>query len=314
MTYTEHDLRELLDERGAGGSGGAARLEEILRRGRAVRRRRRLAGTAGAFLAFGAVAAAVAGPFSLPGGSGGGDTVTAARPVTPAAAPAEGSVARPVPPPTERPVPRPTARPVPPPTERPVPRPTTGTEALPAPRPPEPGKDLPASLKDMDRRKVTLIGGHRSKTSGTPYTLRFTPTSRYTGLRFVCAEPGTRLVVFGSGESSGSRPRESFSALCPHAGSRQAKDVTLFMQHSPESAGPAWVGREQAYTIWPVPPGARRISLAEAKRRGCAPRDDRGGRCGDGYLVPEFGSSKELIELRKRPGRWAVGVYDRPAS
>lgn len=90
--------------------------------------------------------------------------------------------------------------------------------------------------------------------------------------------------------------------------------MALFMQHSPESAGPSWVGREQTYTVWPVPPGARRISLAEAKRRGCAPRDDRGVRCGDVHLVPEFGSSKELIELRKRPGRWAVGVYDRPAS
>ncbi|GGQ05478.1 hypothetical protein [Streptosporangium pseudovulgare] len=306
MTYTEHDLRELLDERGAGGSGGAARLEEILRRGRAVRRRRRLAGAAGAFLASGAVAAAVAVPFSLPGGSGGGDTVTAARSMTPVAAPAEGSVTGPVERPTERPVPPPTERPAARPTERPAPRPTDGTKARPVPRPPEPGKDLPASLKDMDRRKVTLIGGYRSKTTGTPYTLRFTPTSRYTGLRFVCAEPGTRLVVFV--------PGGSFNAPCPHAGSRQVKDKALFTQHSPESAGPAWVGREQTHTIWVVPPGARRISFAEAKRRGCAPRDDRGVRCGDGYLVPEFGSSKELIELRKRPGRWAVGVYDRPAS
>ncbi|MEU6739364.1 hypothetical protein [Streptosporangium sandarakinum] len=310
MTYTEHDLRELLDERGAGGSGGAARLEEILSRGQAIRRRRRLAGAAGALLASGAVAAAVAVPFSLPGGPDGGNTMIAAQPMVLAAPPTEKPAPKPTDRATNKPVPNPTVRatnkPVPNPTEKPAPRPTTGTEALPAPRPPKPGKDLPASLKGMDGGKMTLIGGHRSKTTGVPYTLRFTPTSQYTGIRYVCAEPGTRLVVF--------EPGESFSAFCPHTGSQQAKDKELFLQNSPESTGPAWVGREQTYTVWVVPPGARRISLAEAKRRGCAPRSDRGVRCGDGYLVPEAGSVKELREVVKRPGRWAVGVYDRPAS
>lgn len=82
MTHTEHDLRELLTERSGGGSGGAARLEEILRRGRAVRRRRR---AVRAVLAVGAVAVAVTVPSSLlRGGDGQLTTAVAAEPTAPA--------------------------------------------------------------------------------------------------------------------------------------------------------------------------------------------------------------------------------------
>ncbi|SFL01495.1 hypothetical protein SAMN05216275_14737 [Streptosporangium canum] len=67
MTHTEHDLRELLAARSEGGSGGAARLEEIVARGRRIRRRRWAA--AGTLAAALAVVAGLA-PVLLPGGQG----------------------------------------------------------------------------------------------------------------------------------------------------------------------------------------------------------------------------------------------------
>ncbi|MFD8560241.1 hypothetical protein ACWDOR_23290 [Streptosporangium canum] len=67
MTHTEHDLRELLAARSEGGSGGAARLEEIVTRGRRIRRRRWAA--AGTLAAALAVMAGLA-PVLLPGGQG----------------------------------------------------------------------------------------------------------------------------------------------------------------------------------------------------------------------------------------------------
>lgn len=74
MNQTEHDLRELLAERSTGASGGGARLEEILTRGRKIRRRRWAAG--GTLAA--AVVAVVLTPSLLPGGPV-RDSVIAAR-------------------------------------------------------------------------------------------------------------------------------------------------------------------------------------------------------------------------------------------
>ncbi|OUC92669.1 hypothetical protein [Streptosporangium minutum] len=74
MTHTEHDLRELLAARSEGGSGGAARLEEIVTRGRRIRRRRwAAAGTLAAALAV------VAGltPVLLSGGQGRASNIAA---------------------------------------------------------------------------------------------------------------------------------------------------------------------------------------------------------------------------------------------
>ncbi|MDP9847094.1 hypothetical protein [Streptosporangium lutulentum] len=66
MSHTEHDLKETLAEHSEGGGGGTARLEEIIARGRRIRRRRRWAATGTAVAALAVVA--VLTPVPLPGG------------------------------------------------------------------------------------------------------------------------------------------------------------------------------------------------------------------------------------------------------
>ncbi|MDP9863310.1 MULTISPECIES: hypothetical protein [Streptosporangium] len=76
MTHTEDDLRELLAAHSEGGRGGAARLEEIVTKGRGIRRRRRWA-AAGALAAALAVVAVLT-PVLVPGGQG-SDIATSVR-------------------------------------------------------------------------------------------------------------------------------------------------------------------------------------------------------------------------------------------
>ncbi|GAA3423153.1 hypothetical protein GCM10018953_03360 [Streptosporangium nondiastaticum] len=271
MTYTEHDLRELLDERGAGGSGGAARLEEILRRGRSIRRRRRTAGTV---LAACAVAVAAAVPFSLPGGRDGRSTTVAAHP-------AEPSVSR-------------------------------------APDRPEPGTYLPESFRDFSGRKLSLIERYGSESMGTPHVLKFRPTSRFTGLRITCADPRSWVVVifWQKHGPSGGHVRDSCRTDTPPLKDDEAR--RLDSQFDKMSAPADWTRKEQAATIWVLPSDARVINASEMSRKGCEPSMKKIRKCDGKYpmtALTDPGVMAELsAELGDRPGRWSVGIYDRPAS
>ncbi|MEV0422830.1 hypothetical protein [Streptosporangium canum] len=266
MTHTEHDLRELLAARSEGGSGGAARLEEILRRGRAVRRRRRAVSAA---LAVGAVAIGVTVPSFLLGG--GGErlaTVVAAEP----------TVFR-------------------------------------APDLPKPGKDLPASAEDVLGEKTSLIEAYRSETTGAPYRLTFRPTSRYTGIRVACADPKSWVVVIhgeGAGRSS------SVTDICLSDVRSSRRDDRLSTMFDETSTPADWTRKEQTVTVWVLPSDAPVINASDAARKGCEAGGRKIRKCHGKYtmsalLDPEV-MARLTTELGTRPGRWAVGVYDRAAS
>ncbi|WP_031164908.1 hypothetical protein [Streptosporangium roseum] len=267
MTHTEHDLKELLTERSEGGSGGAARLEEILRRGRAVRRRRRAAGTA---LAACAVAIGVVSSSLL----GGGD--------------ARHTVAVDVAPTVSR-----------------------------APERPEPGTYLPASLKDMWGRKMSLIQAHRAETTGAPYTLTFTPTSRFTGFRVTCADPKSWVVVTikTKHEPSGTVGDSCPSDVPPLKGDELNR---MGPQHDEKSAPADWTRKEQTVTVWVLPSDAPVISMSDMVRKGCEPAGRKIRKCDGKYPLTALLDPKIVkrltAEMGTRPGRWAVGVYDQPAS
>ncbi|GAA4231563.1 hypothetical protein FHR32_003513 [Streptosporangium album] len=271
MTHTEHDLRELLAERSEGGSGGAAHLEEILRRGRAVRRRRRAVRTA---LAVGAVAVAVTVPLSLLGSGGGRFTTTvAAEPTAP-------TVSR-------------------------------------APDLPRPGKDLPASVKVAPGQKMSLIEAYRSETTGAPYRLTFQPTSHYTGIRVACADPKSWVVII-SGE--GARRSSSVVDSCPSdvRPSRRDDSDRLAAQHNERSTPADWTRKEQTVTVWVLPSDAPVISMSDMSRKGCEVPGSKSSKCDGKYSMRALTDPKVVdrltAELGTRPGRWAVGVYDRAAS
>ncbi|MEV4250705.1 hypothetical protein AB0J63_45835 [Streptosporangium canum] len=271
MTHTEHDLRELLAARSEGGSGGAARLEEILRRGRAVQRRRRAVRMA---LAVGAVAVAVAVPSSLLG-SGGGQFTTAV-----AAEPTAPAVSR-------------------------------------APDLPRPGKDLPASVNDGSGRKMSLIEAYRSETTGAPYRLTFQPTSRFTGIRVACADPKSWVVII-SGE--GARRSSSVVDSCPSdvRPSRRDDSDRLSTKYDETSTPADWTLKEQPVTVWVLPSDAPVINASDAARKKCKEGGKEIRKCHGKYTMSALMDPKVMArlsaELGTRPGRWAVGVYDRAAS
>ncbi|MET8382823.1 hypothetical protein ABZV14_07445 [Streptosporangium canum] len=267
MTHTEHDLRELLAARSEGGSGGAARLEEILRRGRAVRRRRRAVRTA---LAVGVVAIAVTVPLSLLGsGNGQFTTAVAAEPTA-----------------------------------------STGSRA---PDTPRPGKDLPASAKAG--QKMSLIEAHRSETIGAPYRLTFQPTSRFTGIRVVCADPKSWVVII-SGE--GARRSSSVGDSCLSDVRPSRPDDRLSSMYDETSTPADWTRKEQTVTVWVLPSDAPVINASDAARRGCEEGGRKIRKCHGKYTMSALLDPKVMArltaELGTRPGRWAVGVYDRAAS
>ncbi|WP_406319079.1 hypothetical protein OHA77_17335 [Streptosporangium sp. NBC_01639] len=271
MTHTEHDLRELLTERSGGGSGGAARLEEILRRGRAVRRRRR---AVRAVLAVGAVAVAVTVPSSLlRGGDGQLTTAVAAEPTAPA-------VSR-------------------------------------APDLPRPGKDLPASVNDALREKMSLIEAYRSETTGAPYRLTFQPTSRFTGIRVACADPRS-WVVFIRGEGAGRSSSVTDSCPSDVRPSRRDDSDRLSAKYDESSTPADWTQKEQTITVWVLPSDAPVISMSDMSRKGCEVPGSKSGKCDGKYSMRALVDPKVVdrltAELGTRPGRWAVGVYDRAAS
>ncbi|WP_440104076.1 hypothetical protein [Streptosporangium sp. H16] len=273
MSNTENDLRTLLEERGAGGcrdGGGTARLEAILARGRAIRRRR-TAATAAAVVTAGALAVAVVAP-SLSAGGG-------------AEAPIVAVAADPTP--------------VPPP--------------VPTAVPPVPGKDLPATVNDLrNRHEMRLIHAYRSNTLGVKRTLKFTPTSVFTGFRVVCEDPKAVVVkMTGTGIHRSGSARECGSGW-----------PGLTSQHDKESAPPGWTSREQSATVWVLPPRPR-ISREALKKLKCPEKEvERTGMCRGHYMISDLIGprmdtrvlERVLANVGSKPGRWAIGVYDRPSS
>ncbi|MEU4540230.1 hypothetical protein AB0G15_35855 [Streptosporangium sp. NPDC023825] len=179
--------------------------------------------------------------------------------------------------------------------------------------PPVSGKDLPATVNDlMNRHEMRLIYAYRSNTLGVKRTLTFTPTSVFTGFRVVCEDPRAVVVkVTGAGKHrSGS------------AGECGSGRPGLTSQHGKESVPPGWTSREQSATVWVLPPRPR-ISREALKKLKCPEKEvERTGMCRGHYMIwaligPRMDTrvlERVMAKVGSKPGRWAIGVYDRPSS
>ncbi|MEV4158668.1 hypothetical protein [Nonomuraea dietziae] len=171
----------------------------------------------------------------------------------------------------------------------------------------EPGPKLPERFPVVlgaVRSDLSLIHSQRFETMGVARTVTFTPTSFSTGYKVVCDDPQAWVVIRGKlkgGEMGGSagRCRESVGG-----------------HHDRLSAPSGWLKRPQSLQVWIFPADAPVREVAEAVT-GCRPLGKSKG-------CDETAQLRELMnpEVRERlaakvgevPGRWAVGIYDRPGK
>ncbi|MCG5220139.1 hypothetical protein [Streptosporangium sp. KLBMP 9127] len=247
MTHTENDLRELLSERAAAGDG-SPRLDDIVRRGRRIRLRRRAVSTV---LAGAAVVSVVA--------------VTA-----PFAAGA----------PQVKQVPADSAR-------------------------LESGPKLPKTFRVLLGAvdfTMPLIHSERFTTVGSGKTIKFTPTSYYTGNKVVCSDPRMWVLIrekLKGGKAGGSLRR------CSGDGGGH---------HDERSAPDGWLDGPQSMKVWVFPADAP-IYESGPRAKDCAPQAKK---CHGKYtfrtLFRSTGVEQLEAEIGERPGSWAIGVYDSPAE
>lgn len=163
---------------------------------------------------------------------------------------------------------------------------------------------------------MSLIEAYRSETTGAPYRLTFQPTSRFTGIRVACADPKWWVVIV-SGE--GARRSSSVTDSCPSdVRPSRRDDAGLSSRHDETSTPADWTRKEQTVTVWVLPSDAPVISASDAARKGCREGGREIRKCHGKYTMSALLDPKVMArltaELGTRPGRWAVGVYDRAAS
>ncbi|MFF5211220.1 hypothetical protein [Streptosporangium sp. NPDC000396] len=181
------------------------------------------------------------------------------------------------------------------------------TTPLPAATP-ESGKDLPASLKGMGKR-LKLIQAYRSETMGLGYTVKFKPTSRFTGYRVTCDDPKAWVLM------TYRRARYAETKSITTCGRLPG----LTSQSSEESTPANWTQKEQSIVIRVLPSDAPIIDISESQRKGCEVFGKKKKHMCDGkYIVTALLDPKVADRLAAKigtkPGRWAVGVYDQDKS
>jgi len=171
----------------------------------------------------------------------------------------------------------------------------------------EPGPELPGTFivklgaKQFD---LPLLRSQRFETMGVARTVAFSPTSFSTGYKVVCDDPQAWVVTSGktkSGEPSGTAGR------CGAGGGGH---------HDELSAPSDWLKRPQSMRVWVFPADAPVQKVAEAVT-GCPPSTKSKGCDESAQSVALFHPEvleRLSAEVRERPGRWAVGIYDRPAE
>ncbi|MEV4059776.1 hypothetical protein [Nonomuraea dietziae] len=171
----------------------------------------------------------------------------------------------------------------------------------------EPGPKLPETMPVVlgaVRFDLSLIDSQRFQTMGVARTVTFTPTSFSTGYKLVCDDPQAWVVIrskLKGGEMGGS------SGRCGES---------VGGHHDRLSAPSGWLKRPQSLQVWVFPADAPVREVAEAVT-GCRPPGKSKG-------CDERAQSLELMNPRVRerllakvgevPGRWAVGIYDRPGK
>lgn len=171
----------------------------------------------------------------------------------------------------------------------------------------EPGPKLPEKFSVVlgaERFDLPLIHSQRFETVGVARTVTFSPTSFSTGHTVVCDDPQAWVVTeqrLKGGELGGSAERCK-SSVSTH--------------HDRLSAPSDWLERPQSLRVWVFPANAPVRQVAEAVT-GCPQTPVTMG-CDESaqsqaLMDPEV-RERLSAEAGERPGRWAVGVYDRPAK
>ncbi|GAA2211366.1 hypothetical protein GCM10009850_068250 [Nonomuraea monospora] len=170
------------------------------------------------------------------------------------------------------------------------------------PVPEVPGKfEVRLGAKQFD---MPLIHSERFDTLGAR-TVTFTPTSTYTGSKVLCEDPRAWVVTterLKGGESGG--------------GAARCGDGRGGMHHDELSAPDGWLDGPQTLKVWVFPSDAPVREVAKAVT-GCRMFGKDTG-CDESAQLHALTNPKVrerlLAELGERPGRWAVGIYDRPAG
>ncbi|MEV0383197.1 hypothetical protein [Nonomuraea sp. NPDC050643] len=255
MRHTETDLRRFLTEHSQARDHGEppAHLDAIVRRGRRIRRTRRML-TAGATLACAVAAVGLAnslliGPQAIPS--------VAAQP------------------------------------------PVDSAEVVePGPKPPEEFQVVLGATKFA----MPLLDSQRFDTMGAAQTVTFTPASHDTGFKVVCDDPEAWVVLqqrLKNGEQGGSSGR--------------CKDGVG--GHGDEKSVPSdWLEGPQSMKVWVFPADAPVEEVV--KDTVACPKGMK--ECAEHIVTWGLSQPKVLErlseEIGERPGRWAVGIYDRPVK
>ncbi|MGR6914432.1 hypothetical protein ACU635_09295 [[Actinomadura] parvosata] len=172
---------------------------------------------------------------------------------------------------------------------------------------PPPGPEIPATFEvrlGAEQFDLPLIHSERFDTVGPGRSVTFSPTSTSTGYKVVCEDPRAWVVTahpLKGGERGGA------AARCGRG---------LGGQHDHLSVPAGWLERPQSLQVWVFPSDAPVLEVAQAVK-GCR-RAGRETGCDESALPSTLLDPKVRkrleAEVGERPGRWAVAIYDRPAS
>ncbi|MET8156277.1 hypothetical protein ABZT47_07875 [Sphaerisporangium sp. NPDC005289] len=165
-----------------------------------------------------------------------------------------------------------------------------------------PPDGLPAT-NDLDGPLITAAV---STTMVTGREITFRPLSTSTSFKIVCDDPMAWVAIrtSDSGMMTGRCGRDGIGDF-----------------FSSDSVPSDWLDRPQRLTVWVFPADTpiidHRLRMNQSEMyAGCKVVDDSVGRCDGGYLAQVLilpGRVEKLAtQIAPRPGRWAIGVYDRP--
>ncbi|GAA5068786.1 hypothetical protein HNP84_009065 [Thermocatellispora tengchongensis] len=171
----------------------------------------------------------------------------------------------------------------------------------------ERGPELPetyAVVLGAERFDLALIHSRHFETMGVAQKVTFSPSTFSTGYKVVCDDPRAWVVTverLKGGEPGGTAGR------C---------DSSVGGHHDRLSAPSDWLKRPQSLQVWVFPADAPVREVAEAVT-GCpvtpVSKDCDEKAQSQALMRPEV-RERLSAQLGERPGRWAVGVYDRPAE
>ncbi|GGK77377.1 hypothetical protein Sme01_43180 [Sphaerisporangium melleum] len=162
----------------------------------------------------------------------------------------------------------------------------------------------PGGLPPRNEVDAPLIKTAVFDTMVTGATITFRPVSPFTSLTVVCADPRAWVAVTSPNGGAG-------LTRCSPGGFTTMFDRLSIVDD--------WLTRPQRMHVWVFPADT---PIAEGRRGragssydGCVVADESTGRC-DGEYLPAVllkpGYLEKLAaELGPRPGRWAIGIYDR---